>query len=225
MIQVRPARASASRTRLGFAGEHRALAGEGVAPLVAFAHGLADHVLFLDAVGEAVDGHVQPGAEEVLVEGCAQARGQLGDVVRAALGEGAGEDDAGGLGFEFDGAVQVEVPVEAVVVVADGGEEGDHQAAVAAGVVDAGPEVAVLGQDAPVLLVHADAVADLARVAEGVGDDGAEVGDVAEAVAAELQGVGVLAHQVFAGVEVVLPGPDRATGRRRGPPFRRSRPG
>ena len=67
----------------------------------------------------------------------------------------------------------------------------------------------MLGQDAPVLLVHADAVADLAGVAEGVADDGAEVGDLAEAVAAQFQRVGVLAHEVFAGVEVVLPGPDR----------------
>mgnify|MGYP006170517057 CR=1 FL=1 len=87
----------------------------------------------------------------------AQAGGELGGIRVAVTRVGRGEDDAGGLGLELDGAVEVEVPVEAVVVVADGGEEGNHQAAVPAGVVDAGPEVAVLGQDAPVLLMHADA--------------------------------------------------------------------
>ena len=63
----------------------------------------------------------------------------------------------------------------------------------------------LLGQDAPVLLMHADAVADLAGVAEGVTDDGAQVGDVAKAVTAQFEGVGVLTHEVLPRVEVVLP--------------------
>ena len=88
MIQVRP-RVRRPRGRLGLPGQDRALAGERVAALVAFAHRLPDHVLFLDPVGEAVDGHVQAGAEQVLVEGRAQARGELGDVGRAAFREGA----------------------------------------------------------------------------------------------------------------------------------------
>jgi hypothetical protein len=56
--------------------------------------------------------------------------------------------------------------------------------------------------------VHADGVAQHLRVAALVGDDGVHVSDVAETVAAELEGVGVAADQVLAGVEVVLPGPD-----------------
>ena len=40
-----------------------------------------------------------------------------------------------------------------------------------------------------------------------VGEDRVEVGDLAQAVAAQLQRVGLLAEQVLAGVEVVLPEP------------------
>jgi hypothetical protein len=46
-------------------------------------------------------------------------------------------------------------------------------------------------------------------VPELVGDHRVEVGDVADAVAAQLEGIGVAADQVLAGVEVVLPRPDR----------------
>jgi hypothetical protein len=35
---------------------------------------------------------------------------------------GRGEDDAGRLGLQFDGAIEVEVPVEPVIVVAQCGE-------------------------------------------------------------------------------------------------------
>jgi hypothetical protein len=63
----------------------------------------------------------------------------------------------------------------------------------------------VLPEDSVILLVDADCVGDGAGVAELVGDDGVEVGDVAETVAAELQAVGHLPDEVFTGVEVVLP--------------------
>jgi hypothetical protein len=67
----------------------------------------------------------------------------------------------------------------------------------------------VLPEDAVVLLVHADRVADRLRVAEVVGDDRVGVVDVTEAVAAELEGVGVAGEHVLAAVEVVLPEPGR----------------
>ena len=84
-----------------------------------------------------------------------------------------------------------------------------HQAALAAGLRRAGPEVGVLPEDPVVLFVQADRVRQRAGVAGLVGDHGVEVGDVADAVAAELERVGVAADQVLAGVEVVLPRPDR----------------
>src|SRR4051794_6336455 len=143
-----------------------------------------------------------------LVERRAEARRELRGVRVAGTGVGGGENDAGGLDLEADRAVEVEVPVEAVVVVADGGEEADHHAALTAGLRRAGPEVGVLPQDAGVLLVQADRVAQDLRVALLVGEDGVQVGDVAEAVAAQLESVGVPADEVLAGVEVVLPGAD-----------------
>ena len=129
------------------------------------------------------------------------------------------------LGLELDGAVEVEVPVEAVVVVADRGEERDHQAALAAHLAGVGEQVRVLPEDAVVLLVHADGVADGLRVAEVVGDDGVGVVDVAEAVAAQLEGVGVAGEHVLAAVEVVLPEAHRCRLGRRAPPSRRRRRG
>ena len=71
----------------------------------------------------------------------------------------------------------------------------------------AGEEVRVLPEDAVVLLVDADGVLDGLGGAQVVGDDGVEVGDVAEAVAAQLQRVGAAGEHVLAVVEVVLPEP------------------
>ena len=68
-------------------------------------------------------------------------------------------DDAGELHLELDVAVEVEVPVEAVLVVADGRDEADHEAARAADLVGAAVQVVVLPEDPVVLFVHADRVA------------------------------------------------------------------
>jgi hypothetical protein len=68
----------------------------------------------------------------------------------------------------------------------------------------------VLPEDAVVLLVHADRVADGVRLPAVVGEDGVEVVDLAQAVAAELERVGLLAEQVLPGVEVADPEPGRA---------------
>ena len=160
----------------------------------------------VDGVAHPVHGHVEPGGEQVLVVRRAQPGGDLGGVLVRRAG---GEEHAGELDLELDGAVEVEVPVEAVVVVADRGEERDHQAALAAHFPGVGEQVRVLPDDAEVLLVHADGVADRLRVAEVVGDDGVGVVDVAEAVATQLERVGVAGEHVLAAVEVVLPVPHR----------------
>src|SRR5690606_36870764 len=109
------------------------------------------------------------------------------------------------LDLELDGAVEVEVPVEAVVVDADRDEERDDQSALAAGLLRFGENVRVLPEDAEVLLMHADRVLHLVRLAVAIGQDGVEVVDLAEAVAAQLEGVDLKAEQVLAGVEVALP--------------------
>ena len=66
----------------------------------------------------------------------------------------------------------------------------------------------MLPQDAEIFLVDADGVGDGAGLASVVGDGGVQVGDLAQAVAAELERVGPLADQVLAGVEVGLPVPE-----------------
>src|SRR6266540_240853 len=173
------------------------------------AHRQALQLHLVDGVLDAVDGHVEPGAEQVLVI----RRRQVGSDPRrpaAPLDVGRGEHHAGGLHLQLDGAVQVQVPVEAVVVVADRGEGRDDQAPLAARLGGAGEQVAVLPGDAGVLFVQADGVGYLARLAVLGGQHHVEVADLAEAVAAEHQWVDLLAEQVLAGVEVVLPEPGRA---------------
>src|SRR6202011_2560974 len=132
----------------------------------------AGDVHLLHRVGQTVHGHVQPGAEQVLVDGRGQPGGDLGGVRVLAAGVGRGEQHPGRLDLALDRAVQVEVPVEAVVVVADRGEVGDTEPALAAGLGRAVEDVGVLPQDAEVLLVDADRVRYGPGLARVVGHGG-----------------------------------------------------
>ena len=67
-------------------------------------------------------------------------------------------EDAGHLHLELDRPVLVEVPVEAVLVVSDGGDERDDEPAGAADLGVAAAPVDVLPEEAEVLLVDADGV-------------------------------------------------------------------
>ena len=120
---------------------------------------------------------------------------------RDAVFDRAVGDDAGELDLVLDGAVLVEVPVVAVLVVADGDDAADHHAAHAADFGVAGAEVGMLPGDAVVLFVQADGVLHRDRVAVVVVDDAVQVDDLAEAVAAEFQGVGEQADAVLPLVE------------------------
>src|SRR5581483_1113335 len=94
---------------------------------------------------------------------------------------------------------------EAVLVVLDGGDRRDDQAARAPhlGVVRQAA-VGVLPQDAVVLLVHAHGVLDGQGLAAAGAEVAVEVLDQAEAIAAQLQAVGAVAQAVLAGIEGVL---------------------
>ena len=117
----------------------------------------------------------------------------------------AGREHAGELDLELDRAVLVEVPEEAVVVVADRRERRDHEPPRAAHLARAVAPLDVAPEHADVLLVDADRVRDRHRLAGGVGDDGVEVDDLAEAVAAARERRGGDADAVLAAVEGVLP--------------------
>jgi hypothetical protein len=160
----------------------------------------------VDGVGRAVDLHVQAHVEDVLVDGGVEPTVvQRLPVLRLLPRRLARRrQDARGLDQELDGPVEVEVPVEAVLVVGHRRDEGDDQPAGAAdlGLVEA--EVVVLPGDGVVLLVHAHGVADGQRVAVAVADHAVEVADLPEAVTAEAQRVGQRADVVLPGVEGVL---------------------
>ena len=86
----------------------------------------------------------------------------------------------------LDVAVLVEAPVDEVLVVRDGDVEGEHEPARPAHLgSDLG--VDVLPEDGVVLLVDADRLRDPVGLAARVVHDRVEVGDLAEAVAAELE--------------------------------------
>ena len=106
---------------------------------------------------------------------------------------------------KLDRPVLVEVPEEAVVVIADGRERRDDEAARAPHLARPVPPLDVAPEHADVLLVDADGVRDRHRVARGVRDDGVEVDDLAQAVAAARERRGRDADAVLAAVEGVLP--------------------
>ena len=159
----------------------------------------------------AVDLHIESDVEQVLVVGRSQARGDHPGVVSGiAVGHGHGGHDPGQLHFELHGAVEVEVPVEAVLVIAHRGDGAHDQSTRPPYFAAPGDHVDVLPEDAVVLLVHADGVGPSMRLAAFVGKDVVEVADLAEAVAAERQGVRHASQAPFAGVEGAFPCVHRA---------------
>ena len=124
----------------------------------------------------------------MLVVGRRQARGDHAGVVsRIAVDHGHGGHDPRQLHLELHGAVEVEVPVEAVLVVAHRGDGTHHQATRPPYLAAPGDHVDVLPEDAVVLFVHADGIGPRVRLAALIGEDVVEVADLAEAVAAEGQ--------------------------------------
>ena len=103
-----------------------------------------------------------------------------------AFGEVGGDHDAGGPHLALDVAVLVEAPVDEVLVVRHGRVEGEDQPPAPAH-LRPGDLVHVLPEDGVVLLVDADGVLDGVGLAGGVVEDRVEVGDLAQAVAAQLQ--------------------------------------
>ncbi len=158
-----------------------------------------------DGVVGAVDVEVEAHAEQVLVVRCGQLPADPPAVRHVGpLHRGAGVEDAGQLHLELDRAVEVEVPEDAVLVVADGVHRRDDEAATATHLGQAREVVGVLPEDAVVLLVDADRVAGRARVAVGQREVRVQVADLAQAVAAEREGVGERAEAVLADVHDVL---------------------
>src|SRR6185437_4362130 len=150
--------------------------------------------------------HVQPRVEEMLMRRTAEA---VGDHATPGIGlagrDRGGLDDAGQLDLELDRAVLVEIPVKAVVVIADRREERDDEAPRAPHLESVVAEFIMLPEDAEILLMQADRVLHRGWLAEIVGCRHVEIMDVAETIAAELERVGKLAQAIFTGIERALP--------------------
>ncbi len=147
----------------------------------------------------------------MLVVGRGEARRHhVGVVAGIAVGHSHGRHDPGQLHLELDGAVQVEVPVEAVLVVSDGRDGAHDQTPRATHLAPTRHHVHVLPEDPVVLLVHADGVGARVRLAPFVGVHVVEVEDLAQAVATERQRVGHAAEAPLACVERALPGVHRS---------------
>ena len=176
---------------LRFGGHQRVLGDPRVAVRIEGRIGFGNRVHFVDAVARAVDAHVQPEVEEVLMVGSVDVgRDHLSPPRSFTVGHRAGGQHTGKLDFHLDRRVVVEVPEEAVLVVAHSADHRDDQAPRPTYLDFLGAEVGVLPRDAVILFVHADRVGDSDRVPRGVVDRAVEVMDLAEAVTPEGQRVG-----------------------------------
>src|SRR5436305_14571364 len=104
----------------------------------------------------------------------------------------------------------MEVPVEAVVVVAGGHDRAHDQPASPANFGRANRKIEVLPRDADVFLVDADGVADHVRIAALAGHHGVEIADLADTVTALFERVGHLAETTLAHREGDLPSVPRS---------------
>ena len=201
---TRPASVS-RRASVSVSSARRVLA-ERVEPRVVGAGRHPLGVDLVDLVLGTVDVEVETRVEEVLM----MRRGHaFGDHVRErglrARLDRHRRHDAGQLHLELDVAVEIEVPVEAVLVVADRRDEADHEPAAAAHLGSPAEHVDVLPEDPVVLFVHADRVVDHPRLALLVRDRRVEVVDLAEAVAAERERLRHAPEAPLPRVEGVLP--------------------
>src|SRR5690349_6054079 len=100
---------------------------------------------------------MKPRIEEVLMGRAAE---PVGDHAAPWIGfarrHARGLNNPGQLDLELDRAVLVEVPVESVIVVADGREEGHDEAARAPDLERVVAEFIVLPEDAEILFMQAD---------------------------------------------------------------------
>mmetsp|Transcript_48273 Transcript_48273/g.92310 ORF Transcript_48273/g.92310 Transcript_48273/m.92310 type:complete len:226 (-) Transcript_48273:275-952(-) len=143
--------------------------------------------------------------EKVLVVRSVQPRGQLRAVfARLSDGDGTRGKHSGELHLKLDGAVHVQVVEESVLIVCDGAHEGNDKPPRASGGGVVRAPVGVLPQNAMVLLVHAHRVLNCLHFAVEVGEVCVEVANFSQAIASELQRVGVFAQPVLPSVEGVL---------------------
>ena len=156
-----------------------------------------------DGVGGTVNVGIDPHAEEVLVIMCVHARVDLcAPPFRVfARVHGVGIEDAGEFDLELDGAVLVEDPVDAVLVV--GRREDVRDEKLSSSCHDDGviSEVGMLEQDPRVFFMDADGVLDGLRRASFVNEISVHVVDGALTVTSQSETVGHVAAAVFTQVE------------------------
>ena len=156
------------------------------------------NVHLVDCVVFPIEVKVEPEAEQVLVDG----RGQVGGDQRRKLGllstglDRAHANDTGQFDLHLNRPVQVQIPVEAVLVVADGEKGTHHQPPRATNLgveVRGGVDIHMLPQHPVVLLVDAHRVLDrdgLPIMGHGVD---IQVANLPQTVAAQLERVGQIA--------------------------------
>lgn len=168
-------------------------------------HGHRVRLLLDDGVGMTIDGRVDARAEDVLV--VLGERTRVDDVAVVALlawVDVDDADDAGGARLDDDAAGLVELVGEDVLVVGQGNDELHDQLAVAGHNGAARSPVGVLPADAVVLLVQTDDVGMRRGFAVTADDDGIEILDHAQAVAAEGKIVGAVTGTTVSEIEGLL---------------------
>ena len=160
---------------------------------------------FVDGVFRAVHHHVHADIEAVLVVRGIKARGDLCAVLARIAGNyRPGIHDSRQLDLILDRAVLIEIPVKAVLVVADSGDERDDQAPGAAYFGPVGAPVHVFPEDPKIFFMHADHIRHLENAAPAACHIGIKVADLAKAVAAQLQCIRQHADPVLTAVKCVF---------------------
>ena len=108
------------------------------------------------------------------------------------------------LNLILDRAVLIEVPVKAVFIVANGGDERNDQSPGAAYFGLIGAPVHVFPEDAKIFFMHADHVRHLENSAPAASHIGVKVAYLAQAVAAQLQCIRQHTDPILAAVECVF---------------------
>src|SRR5580693_5893693 len=178
---------------------------QSVAPRVIRPSRVGDRVDFHDRIVGPIHRHVEPDIEHVLVDVADDAWGnERSSAGRAVEHQARGIDDPGQLDNEFDGAIEIQMPIEPVLIVAHRRDERDHEPACPPNITVLGTEIGVFPQHAGVFLVEAGRVRNCLRSAVDSVHHGIEIVHGAQAIATERQAVRQHANPVLAAIEGVL---------------------
>src|SRR5581483_5857187 len=106
--------------------------------------------------------------------------------------------------FKLNGAILVEIPEVAILVVANGGDERNDQTARTTHLCLIRAPIYMLPKDAIIFFVHTDDIGQFYQIAAAVSHEGSKIVNVAQAIASDFEGISQRPHAIFSYIEGVL---------------------